>query len=150
MPQALKLNGPVRIAGLELPNRIIMAPLTRSRAGASGVPGPLNATYYAQRASAGMIVSEATNVGPLSCAFELAPGIWREDHVEGWRHLRRPCMPKGGRIFMQLWSGRRLERRFCQAAYRQDLRRSFNPASRLPDRQRTGQIVTLRFIPRPA
>lgn len=101
------LNDPVRIGGMELPNRIIMAPLTRSRAGASGVPGPLNAEYYVQRASAGLIITEATNVGRLSCAFEFAPGIWRADQVAGWQIVTKAVHEAGGRIFLQLWhSGR--------------------------------------------
>ena len=108
MSQAPTLNDPVRIAGLDLPNRIVMAPLTRSRAGASGVPGPLNVEYYAQRASAGLIITEATNVGPLSCAFERAPGIWRPDQVEGWTRVTEAVHGKGGRIFMQLWHGGRV------------------------------------------
>lgn len=102
------LHDPVRIAGLDLPNRIVMAPLTRSRAGASGVPGALNAEYYAQRASAGLIITEATNVGPLSNAFECAPGIWRPDQVEGWSRITDAVHGKGGRIFMQLWHGGRI------------------------------------------
>ena len=108
MPQTPTLYDPVRMAGLDLPNRIIMAPLTRSRAGASGVPGPLNVEYYAQRASAGLIITEATNVGPLSCAFECAPGIWRADQVEGWTHVTEAVHGQGGRIFMQLWHGGRV------------------------------------------
>ncbi len=108
MSQAPTLNDPVRIAGLDCPNRIVMAPLTRSRAGASGVPGPLNVEYYAQRASAGLIITEATNVGPLSCAFECAPGIWRTDQAEGWARVVEAVHGKGGRIFMQLWHGGRV------------------------------------------
>ena len=102
------LNDPVRISGLDLPNRVIMAPLTRSRAGASGVPGPLNVEYYVQRASAGLIITEATNVGPMSCAFECAPGIWRPDQVEGWRSVTQAVHRNGGRIFLQLWHGGRV------------------------------------------
>ena len=108
MSKPLTLDDPLRIAGLALPNRIIMAPLTRSRAGPSGVPGALNAEYYAQRASAGLIVTEATNVGPLSCAFELTPGIWRTDQVEGWKLVTDAVHDKGGRIFMQLWHAGRV------------------------------------------
>lgn len=107
MPQALSLKSPVHLAGLELPNRMIMAPLTRARAGLAGVPGPLAAEYYAQRASAGLIITEATNVGPMSCAFECAPGIWRDDQIAGWKLVTEATHAAGGRIFMQLWhSGR--------------------------------------------
>ncbi len=108
MSQAPTLNGPVRIGGFHLPNRVIMAPLTRARAGASGVPNALNVEYYVQRASAGLIIAEATNVGPLSCAFEGAPGIWRPDQVEGWRSVTEAVHADGGRIVLQLWHGGRV------------------------------------------
>ena len=108
MSQAPTLNDPVRIGGLDLPNRIIMAPLTRARAGSAGVPGPLNVEYYVQRASAGMIIAEATNVSPLSNAFEGAPGIWRPDQVEGWRSVVDGVHAGGGRILLQLWHGGRV------------------------------------------
>lgn len=108
MPQALTLTDPVRIGGLDLPNRVIIAPLTRSRAGAEGVPGALNVEYYVQRASAGLIITEATNVGPLSCAFECAPGIWSPEQVEGWRSITEAVHGNGGRILLQLWHGGRV------------------------------------------
>ena len=108
MLQAPTLNDPIRIGALTLANRVIMAPLTRSRAGAAGVPGALNVEYYVQRASAGLIITEATNIGPLSCAFECAPGIWRADQVEGWRSVTEAVHGNGGRIFLQLWHGGRV------------------------------------------
>ena len=108
MSQIATLHDPVRIGGLDLPNRVIMAPLTRARTGAAGVPGPLNAEYYVQRATAGLIITEATNVGPLSCAFEYAPGIWRQDQVDGWRTVTEAVHGAGGRIFIQLWHGGRV------------------------------------------
>ena len=108
MSQALTLMDPVRIGGLQLPNRVIMAPLTRSRAGSAGVPGALNVEYYVQRASAGLIITEATNVGPMSCAFECAPGIWRPEQVEGWRSVTDAVHGNGGRIVLQLWHGGRV------------------------------------------
>lgn len=98
---------PGRIGQLTLGNCIAMAPLTRSRAGASGVPTPLNALYYVQRASAGLIITEATNVSPMSAAFELAPGIYTEEQVEGWKPIAAGVRAAGGKMFMQLWhSGR--------------------------------------------
>ncbi|MCW6508878.1 alkene reductase [Lichenifustis flavocetrariae] len=108
MSQVLSLHDPVRIGGLDLPNRVIMAPLTRSRAGAAGVPGALNVEYYVQRASAGLIITEATNVGPLSCAFEYAPGIWRPDQVAGWHAVAEAVHSNGGHMFLQLWHGGRV------------------------------------------
>jgi N-ethylmaleimide reductase len=108
MSQTPALNDPVRIGQLSLPNRVIMAPLTRSRAGAAGVPGALNVEYYVQRASAGLIIAEATNVSPMSCAFECAPGIWRSDQVDGWRLVTESVHGSGGRIVLQLWHGGRV------------------------------------------
>ncbi len=89
--------------GLHLPNRTAMAPLTRCRAGDGDVPQAISAVYYAQRASAGLIVTEATNVSSKSCAFENAPGIYSETQVRGWRHITDEVHAAGGRIFMQLW-----------------------------------------------
>ncbi len=98
---------PRQIGQLTLGNSIAMAPLTRSRAGAGGVPTALNALYYSQRASAGLIVTEATNVSPMSAAFELAPGIHTDEQVEGWKPIAEQVRAAGGTIFMQLWhSGR--------------------------------------------
>ena len=82
---ASELFQPVRMGALELPNRIVMAPLTRSRAGAGDVPGSLNATYYAQRASAGLIVSEATNITRQGKGYAFTPGIWSDAQAAGWR-----------------------------------------------------------------
>ena len=77
------LLSPLDLQGHALPNRIAMAPLTRCRAGEGDVPQPVSALYYAQRASAGLIISEATNVSPKSCAFEKAPGIYTDAQVAG-------------------------------------------------------------------
>lgn len=78
------LFDPVQLGPLTLRNRIAMAPLTRSRAGSAGIPGPLNAEYYAQRASAGLIVSEATNISPQARGYAFTPGIYTEEQVAGW------------------------------------------------------------------
>jgi NADPH2 dehydrogenase/N-ethylmaleimide reductase len=98
-----KLLSPISLDGLALSNRIALAPLTRCRAGAGDVPQGISATYYAQRASAGLLITEATNVSPMSCAFEHAPGIYSEAQVEGWRPITRAVKAAGGHIFMQLW-----------------------------------------------
>jgi N-ethylmaleimide reductase len=101
------LLNPIHLGDLALPNRIAMAPVTRARAGRDGVPTEANATYYAQRASAGLIVSEATNVSPNSAAFELAPGLFTDAQVAGWRRVADAVHAGRGRIFAQLWhSGR--------------------------------------------
>ncbi|MBR0800329.1 alkene reductase [Bradyrhizobium jicamae] len=98
-----RLQESLKLGALELKNRVLMAPLTRCRAGAGDVPVAINAEYYAQRASAGLIITEATNVSPNSCAFENAPGIWTPAQVEGWKSVTRAVHEKGGRIFLQLW-----------------------------------------------
>src|SRR6202158_4882427 len=97
------LFDPLKLGDLELPNRIIMAPLTRSRAGTSRVANRLMAEYYAQRASAGLIVSEATVVSPMGIGYAGTPGIWSPEQVEGWRLTTRAVHAAGGKIFLQLW-----------------------------------------------
>lgn len=94
--------------GLRLPNRVVMAPMTRSRAPLQGRPTEMMAQYYAQRASAGLIITEATNVSPSSAAFELTPGIITPEQIDGWRHITSQVHAAGGRIFMQLWHGGRV------------------------------------------
>ena len=98
----------ITLGGLALSSRIAMAPVTRSRAGEGGVPTALNAEYYLQRATAGLIISEATNVSPNSAAFELAPGIHNEAQLAGWKRVADAVHGRGGRIFMQLWHGGRV------------------------------------------
>src|ERR1700687_2711644 len=97
------LFDPLKLGDLELPNRIIMAPLTRTRAGTSRVANRLMAEYYAQRASAGLIVSEATVVSPMGIGYAGTPGIWSSEQVEGWKLTTRAVHQAGGRIFLQLW-----------------------------------------------
>ena len=81
-----------------------MAPLTRSRTEAdAGVPGPMNAEYYGQRASAGLIVSEATNISPEGRGYAYTPGVFNDAQVEGWKGVTDAVHAKGGRIFCQLW-----------------------------------------------
>lgn len=94
---------PIKIGSLELPNRIIMAPLTRCRADEGRVPNALMAEYYVQRASAGLILSEATSVTPMGVGYPDTPGIWSEDQVRGWLNITRAVHANGGRIFLQLW-----------------------------------------------
>ena len=95
---------PVRLGRYELTNRIVMAPLTRSRAGSDGVPRPfLMATYYEQRASAGLIVAEGTNISPQARGYAFTPGIYNQAQIEGWQPVTEGVHAKGGRIFVQLW-----------------------------------------------
>lgn len=100
MPNLLE---PLRVGALDLPNRVIMAPLTRSRAGAERQPNALMAQYYAQRASAGLILSEATSVTPMGVGYADTPGIWSQAQVDGWKAITQAVHNAGGRIFMQLW-----------------------------------------------
>ena len=97
------LFDPIKLGDLTLPNRILMAPLTRSRAGESRIANPLMAEYYAQRASAGLIVTEATVVSPMGIGYAGTPGIWSAAQVDGWRLTTRAVHQAGGRIFLQLW-----------------------------------------------
>lgn len=99
-----KLFDPMRVGDLELPNRVIMAPLTRSRAiGGGRVPNALMAQYYVQRASAGLILSEATAVTPQGVGYADTPGIWSDEQVAGWKMVTDAVHAAGGRIFLQLW-----------------------------------------------
>jgi 2,4-dienoyl-CoA reductase-like NADH-dependent reductase (Old Yellow Enzyme family) len=97
------LFDPLQLGDLTLPNRILMAPLTRSRAGVSRVPNELMAQYYRQRASAGLILSEATSVAAMGVGYADTPGIWSEEQVAGWKLTTRAVHQAGGRIFLQLW-----------------------------------------------
>ena len=97
------LFDPIRIGAWELPNRIILAPLTRARAGAERIPNALMAEYYTQRASAGLIISEATSVTPMGVGYANTPGIWSKQQVEGWKTITRAVHEAGGRIILQLW-----------------------------------------------
>lgn len=94
----------VRFGRYELTNRIVMAPLTRSRAGSDGVPHPfLMATYYEQRATAGLIIAEGTNISPQGRGYAFTPGIYNQAQIEGWEPVTEGVHAKGGRIFVQLW-----------------------------------------------
>ena len=97
------LQDPLSVGDLRLPNRVIMAPLTRSRAGAERLPNALMAQYYAQRASAGLIMSEATSVSPMGVGYAGTPGIWSQAQVTGWKGVTQAVHRAGGRIFLQLW-----------------------------------------------
>tara|TARA_Y100001951_G_scaffold69816_2_gene56729 strand:+ start:33365 stop:34483 length:1119 start_codon:yes stop_codon:yes gene_type:complete len=104
MSDSRKLFDPVRVGNLELANRLVMAPMTRARSTQPGdVPNALNASYYAQRASAGLIVSEATQISPQGKGYSFTPGIHSAEQVEGWRLVTRAVHQAGGRIYLQLW-----------------------------------------------
>ena len=97
------LFDPIQVGDYRLNNRIFMAPMTRARAGASGVPNEMMATYYAQRASAGLIISEATAVSPRGDGWPGAPGIYTDAQQAGWASVADAVHDRGGRIFLQIW-----------------------------------------------
>ena len=97
------LFSPLNAGDFKLPNRIVMAPLTRSRAGAGNVPTPLAALYYAQRASAGLLISEATQISLTGQGYPATPGIHSSEQIAGWRRVTDAVHAAGGRIVLQLW-----------------------------------------------
>jgi N-ethylmaleimide reductase len=97
------LDRPLKAGDLELPNRIVMAPMTRNRAGAGHVPGEFVAEYYRQRAGAGLIVTEATQVSPQGIGYPNTPGIHSPEQVAGWAKVVDAVHRAGGRIVLQLW-----------------------------------------------
>lgn len=94
---------PVQLGPYLLKNRIAMAPLTRSRANGDGTATPLMAEYYAQRASAGLIVAEGTNISPQARGYAYTPGLYNDLQVEAWQSVTRAIHAKGGHVFVQLW-----------------------------------------------
>src|SRR5450631_4102346 len=103
-PAVLKetLFSSLRLGAIQLPNRIIMAPLTRMRAGAANVPTAMNAEYYAQRASAGLIISEGTAISSDAHGYPNAPGIYPGEQIAGWRVVTDAVHARSGRMFMQI------------------------------------------------
>src|SRR5215468_1485432 len=97
------LFSPLTVGSLRCKNRVVMAPLTRSRAGPDNVPHPLNALYYAQRASAGLIISEATQISPEGQGYISTPGIHSPKQIEGWRIVTKAVRVAGGCMVLQLW-----------------------------------------------
>jgi N-ethylmaleimide reductase len=100
---SLDIFSPFTLGPLQLPNRVVMAPMTRNRAGRGNAPGALNATYYAQRASAGLIISEATQISPQGVGYPGTPGIHSAEQVAGWRGVTKAVQAAGGRMYLQLW-----------------------------------------------
>jgi 2,4-dienoyl-CoA reductase-like NADH-dependent reductase (Old Yellow Enzyme family) len=102
------LLDPLVVGEWQLPNRVVLAPLTRTRAGAERVPNAMMAEYYRQRAEAGLMLTEATSVSPMGVGYPNTPGIWSPEQVEGWKHVTRTVHAAGGRILLQLWHVGRL------------------------------------------
>jgi N-ethylmaleimide reductase len=101
--QPIDILSPYRLDSLQLKNRMVMAPLTRSRADAGNVPSHMAATYYSQRAGAGLIITEATQAAPGGQGYIATPGIHSDEQRDGWREVTDAVHAKGGLIFMQLW-----------------------------------------------
>ena len=99
----MDLFSPYGIGPLRLPNRIVMAPMTRCRAVEGNVPGPLSVLYYTQRASAGLIVTEGSQVSPMGVGFQRTPGIHSPEQVSGWQKVTAAIHRAGGRCVLQLW-----------------------------------------------
>lgn len=102
------LYDPIRLGAVEAPNRILMSPLTRGRATEGHVPTPIMGDYYAQRATAGLIITEATGISREGLGWAYAPGLWTDEQVEGWKPVVERVHQAGGRIFAQLWHMGRL------------------------------------------
>lgn len=107
MNSLLPLFEPLRMGAIEVPNRVFMAPLTRCRAEPGHLPGPLIAEYYEQRATAGLIITEATMVMEGNSAFYAEPGIYNDAQIAGWKGVTDAVHGAGGRIFLQIWHGGR-------------------------------------------
>lgn len=97
------LLDPLQVGEWKLPNRVVLAPLTRTRASAGRVPNAMMAEYYRQRASAGLMLTEATSVTPMGVGYPNTPGIWSDEQVEGWKLATKAVHEAGGRILLQLW-----------------------------------------------
>src|SRR5258706_207365 len=103
MSKPTKLFEPYKLGPLTLPNRLVIAPLTRNRAVAGMVPNPLAVEYYGQRASAGLLVTEASQVSQQGQGYQDTPGIYSKEQVAGWRKVTDRVHQRGGRIYIQLW-----------------------------------------------
>jgi N-ethylmaleimide reductase len=97
------LFSPVKLGSIAMSNRMVMAPLTRNRASMEGVPQEINVTYYEQRASAGLIITEATPISPMGHGYPLLPGIYTDAQIAGWKKVTDAVHAKGGKIVIQLW-----------------------------------------------
>jgi N-ethylmaleimide reductase len=103
MSTPTKLFEPYKLGPITLPNRLVMAPLTRNRAVPGMVPSPLSVEYYGQRASAGLLITEASQVSQQGQGYQDTPGIYSKEQVAGWRKVTDNVHARGGRIFIQLW-----------------------------------------------
>ncbi|UFS65319.1 alkene reductase [Paracoccus denitrificans] len=114
MNDLANLLSPVRLGDLDLPNRVVMAPMTRSRAGEGDAASPLAVEYYRQRAGAGLIITEGSQISAQGKGYPRTPGIFTDAQVEGWRQVTEAVHGAGGRVFLQLWHVGRLSHRVVQ------------------------------------
>ncbi|RJE79751.1 alkene reductase [Paracoccus sp. JM45] len=94
---------PLTLGAVTLKNRVVMSPLTRSRSGDDRIPNEMMAEYYAQRAGAGLIISEATSVTPMGVGYAATPGIWNKEQADAWSHVTKAVHDRDGKIVLQLW-----------------------------------------------
>ena len=126
-----KLFEPYKLGKLTLTNRTAMAPLTRNRAQPGFVPGPLAAEYYSQRASAGLLITEASQISQQGQGYQDTPGIYSPEQVAGWKQVTDAVHAKGGHIFIQLWHVGRISHTSLEFRRVRKIRRhSFSRASR--------------------
>lgn len=141
------LFDPLKAGALDLPNRILMAPLTRSRATPDGrVPTGLAVDYYRQRASAGLIFSEATSVTPRGVGYAATPGIWSDEQVEGWKPVTKAVHDAGGRIALQLWHVGRISHPLFLGGELPEAPSAIRPAGRVSLVRPETEYVTPRAI----
>ena len=115
MSTPTKLFEPYKLGPITLPNRLVMAPLTRNRAVAGMVPNSLAIEYYGQRASAGLLITEASQVSQQGQGYQDTPGIYSKEQIAGWRKVTNRVHERGGRIFIQLWHVGRISHTSLQA-----------------------------------
>jgi N-ethylmaleimide reductase len=114
MSTSLRLLEPFKLGPITLPNRLVMAPLTRNRAAAGLVPSPLAIEYYGQRASAGLLITEASQISQQGQGYQDTPGIYSKEQVAGWRKVTERVHGRGGRIFIQIWHVGRISHTLLQ------------------------------------
>ncbi len=141
-----KLLEPLVLGDLKLPNRIIMAPLTRSRAGVERIPNDMMREYYVQRAEAGLILTEATAISPMGVGYADTPGIWSQAQIEGWRKVTDGVHKAGGRIFLQLWHVGRISDPKFLGGKLPVAPSAIQPGGRLSLQSKEHQMVTPRAL----
>lgn len=141
------LFSPIRLGAIELANRVVMSPLTRNRAGAGNVPTPLVAEYYRQRATAGLILSEASPISPEAHGYPRTPGIHTPEQIEGWKTVTAAVHAAGGKIALQMWHVGRISHPDLQPGNGLPVAPSaIRPAGRVFTGQGTKDYVTPRAL----